>query len=250
VKARALRDRPKAIKDGDGRWGPSVRSERSHLGKQASGGRSVNARIARVESASDVPGKSGLELLLKGARDPSSSVRAAAINSLAWRKDREALAAIRVALDDDDELVRLAAVEALGIRRHFPSRQRLVEVLVGDVDPLVRAYAASSLGEIGGAQRSLRAALEKEQSEDVRLRILAALGRGGRRTAVFDAIGYCWSEDYRVRCSAVNLLVDLVEGDDLSLLVLVLQRLSMADVSYAVRDTARRALRSLSSALE
>lgn len=73
-----------------------------------------------------------------------------AVWALCRHASDSARAALRLALDDDDDSVRLAAVHSVGTLRDAGSLPRLIELL-GDAEPPIRREAATALGRIGDA---------------------------------------------------------------------------------------------------
>jgi HEAT repeat protein len=76
-------------------------------------------------------------------------VRIEALKSLGKIKGEKACDLAMQALQDPDFQVRLAAVTALGEVAHNKAVDTLIEVMFGQDEEEVRAWAAWSLGEIG-----------------------------------------------------------------------------------------------------
>jgi HEAT repeat protein len=92
--------------------------------------------------------KVGRETLLELTHDPAANVRAAAIETLARRRDRGALAAARSLLGDDEWFVRVHALRALG-RLGRARDAAAVGRHLGDPRWWVRAAAKDALREFG-----------------------------------------------------------------------------------------------------
>lgn len=139
-------------------------------------------------------------------RDPEPAVRWQAAAELEALKAPEALAALQVALQDRDALVRAAAIEALralGDRRALP----LVADRLKDREPVVRRSAADTLGHLGSldAARPLGRAL-RDTDPEVRRRAansLLTLKAASESVALARALR---DRDLRVRELAVRAL--------------------------------------------
>lgn len=144
---------------------------------------------SNVASALGALGGGG-EALLALARDPAALVRMTAIESLGVSTCREGLPVILSALETDgDPLVRLHAAEALRSFDDAGARTALVAAL-SDPDDGVRAYAADSMGAIGdvGDVMTLRRQLDTEQSPLAKAFILSALSSLGDQDALWELL--------------------------------------------------------------
>ena len=90
-----------------------------------------------------------LDCLSLALKDSEPSVRTEALKSLGKIKGEKACELALEILKDSDFQVRLTAVTALGEVAHNKAVDALVEVMFGQDDEEVRAWAAWSLGEIG-----------------------------------------------------------------------------------------------------
>jgi HEAT repeat protein len=90
-----------------------------------------------------------LEALSMALQDSEAVVRAEALKSLGKIKGEKACDLALQALLDQDWSVRYAAVTALGEIGHSKALEALVEIMFGQEDEEIRAWAAWSLGEIG-----------------------------------------------------------------------------------------------------
>src|SRR5262249_27539526 len=81
----------------------------------------------------------------------ASSIRARrnAVWALTRMDHPAARAAVRVALADASESVRLSAVNSVGVWRDAEARERLKKQAVSDAMPAIRREAATALGRIG-----------------------------------------------------------------------------------------------------
>jgi HEAT repeat protein len=117
----------------------AIRARAAHLVGYYAGTRSVSALIGALN-------------------DPNPSVRYAALRSLAWIADPDALPAVAaVALSDPSPELRSLATVQLGRIRSADAVPALIDVL-GDPSPKVRMAAVRSLGRIGDERAVTRVA--------------------------------------------------------------------------------------------
>lgn len=109
--------------------------------------------------------------------DPDSSVRRAAAAVLARLPDAAATDALLKALNDSEENVRGISATALGNIRDNGATEALLRVLADDTKPMVRLRAAMALSKIkdANAVNGLKAALDAEKDERVKMAIAGAL---------------------------------------------------------------------------
>ena len=93
-----------------------------------------------------------VEPLIRAASHPHPAVRRSCINALAAVGDDAGDTSIYLALDDEDETVRLAALRGLiRVRSSAPSLEPILRRLLDDPAATVRAEAAANAGELGEA---------------------------------------------------------------------------------------------------
>jgi HEAT repeat protein len=119
-------------------------------------------------------------------------------------------AALRRCLEDRDELVRIAAIEAAG----DIGDKRIASLLrrrTNDSSPVVRSYAASALGSLGvqGARGALITASRRERSARARVGVYEGLFRLGEQWALDRLLALLRSKQYRVRCAVGNTVAEL-----------------------------------------
>jgi HEAT repeat protein len=141
--------------------------------------------LGRVKSADTV------EVLIPLLQDKVKAVREEAATALAAVGDAAIPCLVR-ALQHEDWLVRLHAVESLGKARSPHAVEPLLSVLFNDRDSAVREDAVRALGEIGDA-----GAVDH---------LCAALREPGLRTLAVEALGHIGNP------SAVPVLIDVVRG--------------------------------------
>jgi HEAT repeat protein len=210
----------------------------------------VDERIKALRQAFHVLRANNDSRLIYALRDPSPRVRATAIELIAREKVVSLEGLVRHALTDSNTVVRTEAVEALGVLHKgsgthltdltaclrdpkpivrivaieslslIKDRQSIPEILPlikGD-DPLVRAYAAISLADLGCLEclTHLVDALKQNQPEAAAAGILVALHLMGSKDRLPELITLLSSTEYQVRCFVANWLPRLgLHGEDL-----------------------------------
>ena len=166
-------------------------------------------RSAAIEQLARRGEAASLRLLVELLRDRRRStwLRCEVAEALGRVRHRAVIPPLVDALKDPEALIRLCAAESLGQLAATEAVAPLT-ALLRDADSLVRGYAADSLGKLGIDASVLRHALARERSPHARVRIVASLVRMGRNSprALLHFLG---ARDYRVRCSAANLLAEV-----------------------------------------
>jgi HEAT repeat protein len=149
--------------------------------------------------------------------DRDGSVRYEAAHALgrALAGSGKAPVALLRCIDDRDELVTIAAIEAagdIGDKRAAPRIRRRLN----DPSPLVRSWAASALGLLGarGAHGALMEASRRERSSTARVGMYEALSRLGEPSSLESLLALLRSKQYRVRCAVANAVAELPIGPD------------------------------------
>jgi HEAT repeat protein len=187
-----------------------------------------------------VHGAEAVEMLVHALEDRTCPRRHAAA-ALGKTADPRAIAPLENALNDEDRLVRVAAVEALSHIGNAQSSNSLLNLL-RDEDSHVRATAIESLGRMGDTRivDHIADSLIRDPSWDVRKLSVEALGRikDDRATqllwlALKDA-------DHDVRQTAATALGQIPDPRSIGPLVL-----SLKDENSSVRQAAKGSLRQL-----
>lgn len=165
-------------------------------------------RIARVDDSS--AHAEAVRRLIELLDDGDAFVRSEAADALGPLGDVAAVAALERALIDTEPVVRAAAAESLGDLAAPESLDSLVAAARGDTDEAVRAYAASSLGLIGASDDLLRALQAAELSAWVRAELGIARYRLGAIT-IDEAIEPLARAEEVLLLRLVNGLRDLVD---------------------------------------
>lgn len=210
---------------------------------------SVQERISILRD-SFVSGLRNATATSRSLRDRSPRVRAAAIELIAQHRADEYLSSVHSMLSDPSELVRIEALEAVGLLEEASGehheglvcrlrdtkaliRITAIESLVQlrdtsampqiaarlkDTDPLVRAYAAIALAELGSKTcvDLILDALSVETADAATAGFLVSLVMLGDDTKLVHLLALLLSEEYRVRCFVANSLIRLgLEGEHL-----------------------------------
>lgn len=144
--------------------------------------------------------------------DPEVIVRSEVVDSLGFLRFGPASRRIALLLQEDPEpLVRAAAAESLGDIGDASEISALVSALE-DPDEAVRGYAAASLGQFGPALLpQLEKALKAERSPRVVIELLGAAYRLGSRHSLERLLGLVRTADEGLATPFLNLIGDLIE---------------------------------------
>jgi HEAT repeat protein len=145
------------------------------------------------------------------ATDPRWKVRRAAVGALANSTAEGAVAALRARLADEEISVRAAAAEALA-RRKDPATLSTLAELASSTMAVVRQTAAYSYGMLGGREgrSGVLHLLYQDRNPEVRIRAIRGLEESGDPEAPRLILGVFKGEnDPRVRAAAANALVEL-----------------------------------------
>ncbi len=153
-------------------------------------------------------GEQSLESLIKDLHDEDPNVREYALGSLAELEDARSIDLItEVLLNDEDEYVRMSAVDLLGYIGSEVAIGSLSEALQ-DENVEVRESAVEALGVI----RALEGALSDEV-KDVRMSAVEVLGDIGSEVSIDSLRKVLQDEDVEVRKSAMGAL-GAIGGDE------------------------------------
>ena len=112
-------------------------------------------------------------------------------------------------------MVRIAAIESLAQIEDIRSIPE-IEICLKDQDPLVRAYAAIGLAELGCDECLPRIsnALAAERDDAAAVGFLVAMYMLGDEAKLPELLALLSSSQYRVRCFGANSLLDLNFSDE------------------------------------
>lgn len=202
----------------------------------------AKVRAAVVEALAALQETRAIPVLAKALKDSSSAVRREAAEALSRLDEApEAVEPLVSALQDTDVHVRLAAVQGLAARKDKRALAALAG-LVKDSSAEVRAAAVCALGELQDASSipALTTAL-KDENEEVREQAVRALGNLGSPKAIPALVEATKDRSADVRSGAASALAELHDAANSPQVVSALKAL-LDDSSSEVREQAINAL--------
>jgi len=202
----------------------------------------AKVRAAVVEALAALQEARAIPVLAKALKDSSPAVRREAAEALSRLDEApEAVEPLVSALQDTDVHVRLAAVQGLAARKD----KRALAALAGlakDSSAEVRAAAVCALGELQDASSipALTSAL-KDENEQVREQAVRALGNLGSPKAIPALVEATKDRSADVRSGAASALAELHDAANSPQVVSALKAL-LDDSSSEVREQAINAL--------
>jgi len=187
-----VRSAPALVKPTPSHVEPDVARRLSEARRALAEGDTETARKA-VESLRDVPGPGALTVLVEALRHRKATVRAAAVTTLARRRDPVAVGPFLGAGRDPDAAVRIAAVNGMArwsakLAPGSPDRTAMGVVLttrLKDNDLTVRRAAAAALAEVATRQEAIALVTALGDADEfVRYRAARALGQAGHAPAI------------------------------------------------------------------
>ena len=184
-------------------------------------------------------------------RDEDEEVRLRAIEWLGEFGSLGNNAHIYLAMKDRDELVRIAALEIVGQHRMNEMESLTIESLK-DQNASVRAAAAWALGKLGGEQTisSLIAFFDTDQEgidQATAVHSLAELDATKRSEWVNRLLKMLAAEDYHVRCAVANLLGEGAIPEYTPFIVAELDAAFSVEGTEAARSSIQDAIKHLCS---
>jgi hypothetical protein len=128
-----------------------------------------------------LPAEGRLSRYMRPLDDSGWKRRIVALQRIA-QSEKNATAELSDALKSESAVVRALAAQALGYRGDAEAKPVLARTVQHDADPMVRLYAADSLGMLGGRdyEELLRRVQTSEKNRDTKRHIGYALDRAGR----------------------------------------------------------------------
>jgi HEAT repeat protein len=129
----------------------------------------------------------------------------------------DVLNAVLMCVDDESELVRQAVAEALSLFDDDKARTALKGLAKDKDQPLVKQYALSSLGTIGGIEE-LKLLIEYFQSEmdrGIRVHIVTGMALAARRIAMNNLSEILTEDEAVLKSSAIMSLLFFYQVDEL-----------------------------------
>ncbi|OQW87224.1 MAG: hypothetical protein BWK78_09280 [Thiotrichaceae bacterium IS1] len=152
--------------------------------------------------------------------------RVDAVENLPEIADEQLIPILLKVLQDPEPLVRLCTAESL---RHFGGcqlvREALANLIQTELDPLTKAYAISSLGELGFVDDLpfLVQLLNSETEPQIRIHACVGIFSGVQLLVKEELFACLEHPDMIIKGAAVNALVELVEKWQLDEIFTVLQ---------------------------
>lgn len=186
---------------------------------------------------------SDTEILINLSHHDDSEIRAYVAELLALANDIEAERTLITLSNDEDELVRVNACDSLSTFATTSSYEQLLKCILNDQSLLVKKYAILSLIDIMNYVNVDRNELNMlfgnlTQKDDISISASGFKGlyMMGDKEHLYDIINLLTTEDYRDRCTVINILEDIMENDNQKLIFSALIKLRKTEKSEAVNS--------------
>jgi len=208
----------------------------------------LSLRISCIELIADKKIEDMIPDLVELLDDSDSEIRLNSIEALVEVDNikRHTLEIAKL-LQDRDKLVRITAAEALGEIRDMKVLKSL-ESALKDSSSLVRSYVAEAIAFIQGkkAKNTLTKHLASEDSQRVKISILAALYDIGYHEYLTDLLSQYNSPIYQDRCAIANLIAELrLVKSDMRIVKKFIRDKLKTESSVAVKSSLNNALKML-----
>ncbi len=199
--------------------------------------------ILDLISEKNVINPSDMALLINLSHHDDPEIRAYVAELLVLAND---IAAERILINlssDEDELVRVNACDSLSTFTTTNSYKQLLNCILNDQSLLVKKYAILSLIDIMNYVDVDRNELNRlfenlTQKDDIS--IIASGFKGlymmGDKEHLNSIIDLLITEDYRDRCTVINILADILGNDNRNLILSALTELRKTEKSEAVNS--------------
>lgn len=205
----------------------------------------IRDRMQRMTRAYEGFTAESLDELREKSEDEAEDVRLIAASRLGFLEDVGAVPVLVKLMDDVSGRVRGMAAIGLGTYAAEAARDVLIQHLETDVSGDVRAMCVTALGDIGGADQSLIAAL-KDPHSHVRMSAVTSLNRLGNTEAAPQILGLLDDPEWIVRYFACCASLDFGVGDQRIVDALIALRDNPEAVetaqTFAVSDVLRSAM--------
>lgn len=153
---------------------------------------------------------SAAELLLSDLRTCGTETHDQTLKFLVKSRQRRAVEALRLAMTDSDEALKIATIEILEARGGWLPVELLTQALSSDSNSNVRIQAAEALGSLGNTRAVATLIQALEDSEPlVRLCSAESLGILKARKAISALVGLLSDRDVLVRAYAAGALGEI-----------------------------------------
>jgi HEAT repeat protein len=189
--------------------------------------------------------KETLEILDLLSKDTDSSIRTLVAQVLVLTDEPEGENILLRLLNDEDELVRVNACDSLCISSSIATINRLKDKLLSDQSNLVRSYAVLSIADIISDNNLpvkdeyvllFQMILKTEIDRGVQLCLYKALYQFGDERYLAHLIAELNSCNYQNRCMTVNLLRDLINAKNKSMISSALSEQLTKEGTIAVKS--------------
>lgn len=199
--------------------------------------------ILDLISEKNVINPSDIALLINLSHHDNSEIRAYVAELLVLANDIEAERILITLSDDEDELVRVNACDSLSTFATTNSYKQLLKCILNDRSLLVKKYAILSLIDIMNyvdVDRNELHRLFEDLTKKDDISITASGFKGlymmGDKEHLNNIINLLITEDYRDRCTVINILEDIPENDNRNLILSALTKLRKTEKSEAVNS--------------
>ena len=208
--------------------------------------RNPNVRSTAADFLGALGNKEAVIPLINKLGDHSVEVRMRSAESLGdlLIGEKNSPSALIKALQDPNELVRIAVAESLGAIGDKRALRALWKA-IHDASPLVRGYIAEAIGELGDLKdvSKLEKELKKEVSETAKVGFYHALYLLGRHSVLQDLLMLLKSRDYRVRSATANTLSAIhINKSETPVVLNVLRKALRQEPTVAARSSMRSSL--------
>ena len=199
--------------------------------------------ILDLISEKNVIKPSDLVILINLSHHDDSEIRAYVAELLALANDVEAERTLITLSNDEDELVRVNACDSLSTFATTNSYEQLQKCILNDQSLLVKKYAILSLIDImkyvnvdKNELNMLFGNLTQKDDISISASGFKGLYMMGDKEHLNDIINLLTAEDYRDRCTVINILEDIMENDNQKLIFSALIKLRKTEKSEAVNS--------------
>lgn len=186
--------------------------------------------------------EASIKRLLKLSKHRDSEVRMRSVEAMVRLHDAEIDSRIVEALADDEELVRVTALEVIA---SWGNRSWADHILgsLSDNSELVRSAAAIAVAEIAAEAATLE--LEKKlpaAQDEERVSILYGLYKLGKRDYLSPFLSGLSHSFYRVRCATANLSCSITDDANREMITSALEAALTRETTRAARSSIEHAL--------
>ncbi len=205
--------------------------------------------ILDLISEKNVINPGDIALLINLSHHDDSEIRAYVAELLVLANDIEAERILITLSGDEDELVRVNACDSLSTFATTNSYKQLLKCILNDQSLLVKKYAILSLIDIMdyvNADRDELNRLFEDLTQKDDISIIASGFKGlymmGDKEHLNNIINLLITEDYRDRCTVINILEDILENGNRNSILSALTELRKTEKSEAVNSIIDRVI--------